>query len=189
MAIALNHDFEFFSFPENWIQFSIFPLKIEAIRFILCLRSLKQTKKKENPPRRGLTSLKGLGMAESISTLMKESSPSADRLELSAEGACEMTRFTSFFLLLSDSSFFFCRTEAPSAGGEGGRIILQIIISNVHLYPLACFNLITGVWGHLLRVSSWPVRLSSARGKDLEEAPGARLLWNLVRTRSPKGDG
>lgn len=59
-------------------------------------------------------------MAESISTLMKESSPSADRLELSAEGACEMTRFTSFFLLLSDSSFFFCRTEAPSAGGGGG---------------------------------------------------------------------
>lgn len=84
-------------------------------------------------------------MAESISTLMKESSPSADRLELSAEGACEMTRFTSFFLLLSDSSFFFCGTEVPSAGGEGGRIILQIIISNVHLYPLACFNLITGV--------------------------------------------
>lgn len=106
-------------------------------------------KKKENPPRCGLTSLKGLGMAESISTLMKESSPSADRLELSAEGACEMTRFTSFFLLVSDSSFFFCRTEAPSEGREGrregGRIILQIIISNVHLYPLACFNLITGV--------------------------------------------
>lgn len=33
-----------------------------------------------------LTSLKGLGMAESMSTLMNESSPSADRLELSAEG-------------------------------------------------------------------------------------------------------
>lgn len=65
-------------------------------------------------------------MAESISTLMKESSPSADRLELSAEGACEMTRLTSFFLLHSDSSFFFCRMATGAkggkdGGGEGGR--------------------------------------------------------------------
>lgn len=54
-----------------------------------------------------LTSLKGLGMAESISTLMKESSPSAERLELSADGVCEMTRWVSLFFLLSDSSFLF----------------------------------------------------------------------------------
>lgn len=59
-----------------------------------------------------LTSLKGLGMAESISTLMKESSPSAERLELSAEGVWEMTRLVSLFLLLSDSSFLFCWTNA-----------------------------------------------------------------------------
>lgn len=55
-----------------------------------------------------LTSLKGLGMAESISTLMKESSPSAERLELSAEVVWEMTRLVSLFFLLSDSSFLFC---------------------------------------------------------------------------------
>lgn len=59
-----------------------------------------------------LTSLKGLGMAESISTLMKESSPSAERLELSAEGVWEMTRLVSLFFLLSDSSFLFCWTNA-----------------------------------------------------------------------------
>lgn len=53
-----------------------------------------------------LTSLKGLGMAES--TLMKESSPSADRLELSAEATNGITRFMfSFFLFPSNSSSFF----------------------------------------------------------------------------------
>jgi hypothetical protein len=57
--------------------------------------------------RRSLTSLKGLGMAES--TLMKESSPSAERLELSAEGTNGITRFTPSFLLFpsNSSSFFF----------------------------------------------------------------------------------
>lgn len=56
---------------------------------------------------RGLTSLKGLGMAES--TLMKESSPSAERLELSAEGTNGITKFTPSFLLFpsNSSSFFF----------------------------------------------------------------------------------
>lgn len=47
-------------------------------------------------------------MAESISTLMKESSPSAERLELSAEVVWEMTRLVSLFFLPSDSSFLFC---------------------------------------------------------------------------------
>lgn len=56
--------------------------------------------------KRSLTSLKGLGMAES--TLMKESSPSAERLELSAKGTNGITRFTpSFFLFPSNSSSFF----------------------------------------------------------------------------------
>lgn len=57
--------------------------------------------------KRSLTSLKGLGMAES--TLMKESSPSAERLELSAEGTNGITRFTPSFLLFpsNSSSFFF----------------------------------------------------------------------------------
>lgn len=57
--------------------------------------------------RKRLTSLKGLGMAES--TLMKESSPSAERLELSAEGTNGITRFTPSFLLFpsNSSSFFF----------------------------------------------------------------------------------
>lgn len=67
----------------------------------------------------GLTSLNGLGIAESISTLKNESSPSADRLELSAEGVWEMTRFTSFFLLLSDSSFFFCGSQRGGVGVRG----------------------------------------------------------------------
>lgn len=46
-------------------------------------------------------------MAES--TLMKESSPSAERLELSAEGTNGITRFTPSFLLFpsNSSSFFF----------------------------------------------------------------------------------
>lgn len=74
-------------------------------------------------------------MAESISTLMKESSPSADRLELSAEGACEMTRFTSFFLLLSVSSFFFCgtATEAPSEGREGGLFYRLLFPMSIYI--------------------------------------------------------
>lgn len=57
--------------------------------------------------KRSLTSLKGLGMAES--TLMKESSPSAERLELSAEGTKGITRFMPSFLLFpsNSSSFFF----------------------------------------------------------------------------------
>lgn len=57
--------------------------------------------------KRCLTSLKGLGIAES--TLMKESSPSAERLELSAEGTNGITKFTPSFLLFpsNSSSFFF----------------------------------------------------------------------------------
>lgn len=57
--------------------------------------------------KRSLTSLNGLGMAES--TLMNESSPSAERLELSAEGTNGITRFIPSFLLFpsNSSSFFF----------------------------------------------------------------------------------
>lgn len=68
------------------------------------------------PPAGLLTSLKGLGMAESISTLMKESSPSAERLELSAEVVWEMTRLVSLFFLLSDSSFLFCWADVENRG-------------------------------------------------------------------------
>lgn len=75
------------------------------------------------PPLSLLTSLKGLGMAESISTLMKESSPSAERLELSAEAVWEMTRLVSLFFLLSDSSFLFCWADGKKRGSLAPSII------------------------------------------------------------------
>lgn len=75
------------------------------------------------PPESLLTSLKGLGMAESISTLMKESSPSAERLELSAEAVWEMTRLVSLFFLLSDSSFLFCWADVRKRGSLAPSII------------------------------------------------------------------
>lgn len=59
-------------------------------------------------PKEILTSLKGLGMADS--TLTKDSSPSAERFELSADGTNGTTRLMPSFLFLpsNSSSFFFC---------------------------------------------------------------------------------
>lgn len=143
------------------------------------------------PPPSLLTSLKGLGMAESISMLMKESSPSAERLELSAEGVWEITRLVSLLFLLSDSSFLFCWTNAEKEFPQVHQSSLTPAGTSVPSWPVRPTNptktgqivvkpgkdLIPRGW----RLMISPPPLDNPCPQRRNKAP----LWDLLLSREP----
>lgn len=111
-------------------------------------------------------------MAESISTLMKESSPSAERLELSAEGVWEMTRWLSLFFLPSDSSFLFCWTNA-------GKEFLQVHQSSFGESRDICVQR-----DHVSHASTTMGQIGLKPGKALSP-PGRHLMISLPPLDGP----